>query len=367
MHSFYETFSAAQFLTDDAFVDHQLSPTPQSTAFWQTWLEEHPHRRQAWQQAADLLAAIQLGLDNYAQTSLSEETVRQLFIRIQRSNVQVKPEVLLYRPTWVHWVVAASIVLSLGVGIWWPTSHGSSPVGQPLVTLKKTGTEKINTTQTAQIIRLPDHSVVSLAPDSRLSYSSDFGQRNRTVYLSGEASFDVTKDARVPFFVHASEVVTKVIGTRFVVRAFASEDKVRVQVQSGQVSVYHDEPAKTAVNQRGVLVLPNQQVVFSRQIAQFNKMLVAVPRLITLPTRQKPSPTFVYADTPIVQVIQELKEAYGIEIRYNKEALIDCQLTSSMTNESFEQKIKIVCATVGATYELINGQVIINGGSCQYP
>ena len=363
----YETFSAAQFLTDDAFVDHQLSPTSQSTALWHTWLEEHPNRQQEWQKAVDLLAVIQLGLDDYRQTYLSEETIRQLFVRIQRSNAPVKPEASVYRLTWVQWVAAASVVLVLGIGIWWQMSHRPSPSGPSLVALKKTVNEKINTTQTRQIIRLPDSSVVLLTPNSRLSYGDDFGQRDRTVYLSGEASFDVTKDAQTPFFVHASEVVTKVIGTRFVVRAFAGEDKVRVQVQSGQVSVYHNEPTDPAVNQKGVLLLPNQQVVFNRQAAQFIKMLVAVPRLIIPSTRHKPSPTFIYTDTPIERVLQELKEAYGIEIRYNKEALADCQLTSSMTNESFEQKLKIVCATVGATYELIDGQVIINGGSCQYP
>ena len=84
-------------------------------------------------------------------------------------------------------------------------------------------------------------------------------------------------------------------------------------------------------------------------------------------TRRKQAPTFLYTDTPILQILQELKEAYGIEIHYNKEALANCQLTSSMAKESFEEKLNIICTAIGATYDTIDGQIIINGGDCQSP
>lgn len=367
----YETFSAADFLTDDFFVRHQLSPTPQSSQFWETWLGKHPNRQQEWQQAVDLLAAIQSGLDTYAQTYLPPETIRLLLLRIQHTNAQIdKPEAPGRRLGWIRWAAAASIILAMGIGIWWQNRHQESPYEQQLATLTKTVSENVNTTREIQTIRLPDQSVVSLAPESRLSYSADFGQQNRIVYLSGEATFAVTHNTAKPFLVHANEVVTKVLGTRFTVRAFAGENRVRVRVQSGQVSVYQNESAPSSTRPKGVMLLPNQQVVFNRETAQFDKMLVDDPIIIPIapsPTRPKKSPAFVYNDTPIPQVLQELKEAYGIEIRYNREALANCQLNSSMTNESFEQKLTIICATVGATYEIIDGQVIINGGNCQQP
>ncbi|MBD2756319.1 FecR family protein [Spirosoma validum] len=364
----YETFSAADFLTDDAFVNHQLRPTIQSTHFWENWFDQHPNRQREYQQAIDLVTAIRLGLDAYAQTQLPEETIHQLLVRIRETNTQIhKTVVPVRRVAWMWWAAAACVILALGIGIWQQISHQTSPYEQQLATLTKTVSEKINTTQQVQIIRLPDQSVISLTPESRVSYSADFGQQNRMVYLSGEATFAVTRDARKPFLVHANEVVTKVLGTRFTVRAFAKENRVRVQVQSGQVSVYHNESSPSTTRQKGVMLLPNQQVVFNRETAQFDKMLVEAPILVTSPIRPKKAPAFVYNDTPIPQVLQELKEAYGIEIRYNREALASCQLNSSMTNESFEQKLSIICATVGATYDIIDGQVIINGGNCQQP
>lgn len=363
----YETFTAADFLTDDLFVYHQLTPTAQSAHFWENWFKDHPDRQTEWQLAVDLLAAIRLGLDEYAQTYLPEDTIQQLLIRIQQTNAQLgKEKTPVRRVGWIGWVAAASVFLALGLGIWWQTTHRTSLYEQQLATLNQTFTEKVNTSQQLQTLRLPDQSVVSLAPDSRLTYGADFGQQKRIVYLSGEATFAVTSDSKRPFLVHANEVITKVVGTQFTVRAFATENRVQIRVQSGQVSVYRNGPANSLTRPKGVMLSPNQQVVFNRQTDQFDKMLVETPSLIPTLTRQKKTPAFVYNDTPIPQVLEELKAAYGIDIRYNKEVLTGCQLTSSMTNESFEQKINIICRTIGATYELIDGQVLISGGNCQH-
>lgn len=362
----YENFLTADFLTDDVFVTHQLEPTPQSIQFWDGWLARHPQQQNEYQQATDVVAAIRLGLTAYAQTEIPEETVRQLLMRIQLTNAQVRLVDSAPRSwAWMRWAAAATIFLTLGIGIWWQAMQRTSLYEQQLATLPDTFFEKINATPQTQTIRLPDRSVVSLAPESRISYSTIFGQQNRIVYLSGEATFSVTRNSGKPFLVYANEVVTKVVGTRFTVRAFARENRVQVQVQSGQVSVYRDEPMTTSVRQKGVMLLPNQQVVFNRETDQFDKMLVDGPNIIPGPSRQKKAPSFVYNDTPIPQVLQELKEAYGIDIRYDKEALANCQLNSSMATESFMQKLTIICATVGATYEIIDGQVIINGGNCQ--
>ena len=366
MEHAYENFSTADFLTDNAFVNHQLDPTAQSTQFWDNWQTQYPHRQVVYQQAIDLVGAIRLGLTSYAQTHIPEATVQQLLIRIQQTNALThNAKAPARRVGWMRWVAAASLLLALGIGIWQQTRPHSSPYEQQLAALPNTTIEKINASQQVQTIHLPDQSVVMLAPESRMSYPVSFGQQNRTVYLSGEATFAVTRNTGNPFLVHANEVVTKVLGTRFTVRAFDRESKVQVQVQSGQVSVYRNEPATSSVRQKGVMLLTNQQVVFNRETDQFDKLLVETPAIIPSPARKKATPSFVYNDTPITQVLQELKEAYGIDILYDKEALANCQLNSSMANESFEQKLMIVCATVGATYETIDGQVVINGGNCQ--
>lgn len=367
MHPAYDTFTLTDFLLDDAFVDHQLAPTDQSNRFWTDWLSTHPHRRDTWQQAEQLVRAIEQGLYDYAHTQLSDDTVQHLLSRIRQTNAQHTPvpEPVVRPLHRVRWLAAASVVLLLGTGWWWFT-RPVSIYNEQLATLNTAFTEYANTAGVAQKITLPDQSTVVLAPESRVSYPRTFGQKNRTVYLTGEATFAVTKNAEKPFLVYANELVTKVLGTRFVVRAYIGESSVHVQVQSGQVAVYRDKVVGTANKQHGVLLMPNQQVVFNRQSDQFIKQLVDLPQVVVRPPSRERSaaPAFTYTDAPIPQVIQDLQDAYSIDIRYNKEALANCQLTASLQNEPFASKLRIICATVGATYDMVDGQIVINGGSC---
>ncbi len=367
MYPAYDTFTVTDFLLDDAFVDHQLAPTEQSNQFWTDWLADHPHRRAIWQQAEQLVRAIEQGLYDYAHTQLSDDTVQHLLSRIRQTNVQhiPAPEPIIRPLRRVRWLAAASVALLLGAGLWWFT-RPVSIYNEQLATLDTAFTEYANTAGVTQKITLPDLSTVVLAPDSRVSYPRTFGQKNRTIYLTGEATFAVTKNADKPFLVYANELVTKVLGTRFLVRAYTGESSVHVQVQSGQVAVYRDKVVGTTNKQHGVLLMPNQQVVFNRQSDQFIKQLVDLPQVVVRPPSRERSaaPAFTYSDTPIPQVIQDLQDAYGIDIRYNKEALANCQLTASLQNEPFASKLRIICATVGATYDMVDGQIVINGGSC---
>lgn len=369
MHPAYDTFTLTDFLLDDAFVDHQLAPTDQSNQFWTDWLASNPHRRDIWQQAERLVRVIEEGLYDYAHTQLSDDTVQRLLTRIQQTNAQRNPGINpIIRPLrrQVQWLAAASVLIVCGLGLWRYT-RPVSPYTQQLAAQPDPVSEFVNDTKAIQQITLPDRSTVTLAPESRISYPRTFGQKNRTIYLSGEATFAVTKNAARPFLVYANELVTKVLGTRFVVRAYTGESSVHVQVQSGQVAVYRDNPAETANKQHGVLLLPNQQVVFNRQSDQFIKQIVDLPQIVVRPPSRErtATPAFTYTDTPIPQVIEDLQNAYGIDIRYNKDALAGCQLTASLVDEPFASKLRIVCATVGATYDLVDGQVIVNGGSCQ--
>lgn len=67
------------------------------------------------------------------------------------------------------------------------------------------------------VIKLPDGTKVWLNSGSRLIYPVTFSGDKREVYLEGEAYFDVTHDKAHPFYVHASKMDIKVLGTEFYV------------------------------------------------------------------------------------------------------------------------------------------------------
>ncbi|GAB3992596.1 FecR family protein [Spirosoma daeguense] len=371
MQDSYESFTAAQFVCDDMFLQHQLTPTAQSVQFWNQWLNQHPHRQAEWELAVKLLKAVQTGLSEYARTYLSEEAEARLLARILATN-HAEEETVTLRPLWqnarLYWSAAACILLLFGLGYWYlqPAHSPSSLYQQQSAHLEQASTERINTSPKPELVRLPDGSSVVLAPQSRLRYPADYNQQERSVFLLGEATFDVAKNPQKPFYVYAGQVVTKVLGTRFVVRSFDHDTQIVVKVQQGQVSVYKGQPiddiSTSEKTREGVLLLPNQQAIFSRETETFAKTLVETPQRID--TEQAAPISFVFDETPVIDVFATLEKAYGIDIVYDADMLARCQLTASLTEESLFQKLDVIVQSINASYTLVDGQVVINAKGC---
>ncbi|MFR7879348.1 MAG: FecR family protein, partial [Butyricimonas paravirosa] len=64
-------------------------------------------------------------------------------------------------------------------------------------------------------LKLSDGTNVYLNSASELKYPVRFDEKERRVYLSGEAYFEVTKDSNRPFYVITEEVQVRVYGTEF--------------------------------------------------------------------------------------------------------------------------------------------------------
>ncbi|RPE12671.1 DUF4974 domain-containing protein [Chitinophaga lutea] len=103
-------------------------------------------------------------------------------------------------------------------------------------------------------ITLPDGTGVWLNAGSSLRYPTAFTGHARNVELTGEAYFEIAKDASKPFFVRADNQLTiEVLGTRFNVQAYADDQRITTTLLQGAVNVRKDGQAK--------LLAPGQQAV----------------------------------------------------------------------------------------------------------
>ena len=93
-------------------------------------------------------------------------------------------------------------------------------------------------------ITLPDGSRVWLNASSSLRYPASFNGVARTVELTGEAYFEVAKQAGQPFVVRVEEMEVKVLGTHFNVMAYADEAVVKTTLLEGAVEVKKSGVAK---------------------------------------------------------------------------------------------------------------------------
>lgn len=90
--------------------------------------------------------------------------------------------------------------------------------------------------ETERIV-LPDGTSLWINSDSKVIYPSRFDSETRTIYIDGEIYADVTPNKHKPFIVSASDVLIRVHGTQFSVKAFAEMENVEVALISGSVTM----------------------------------------------------------------------------------------------------------------------------------
>jgi len=64
-------------------------------------------------------------------------------------------------------------------------------------------------------------------------------------------------------------------------------------------------------------------------------------------------------------VFSRLEKAYGVDIVYDEEALSSCYLNASLDSLSFHDKLRLISKGINATYEILDGHVIISGDGCR--
>ena len=151
-------------------------------------------------------------------------------------------------------------------------------------------------------ITLPDSTKVWLNRYASITYPKTFADDRRTVYISGEAYFEVTHDTSRPFTVDGKWLNVTVLGTKF--NFNSSEDKENtVSLLEGKIEV---TPGN---NKDGVVLSPGQKVQFNPQngrmsISQVNTALDAVwhNRLIR------------FHNATIAEIAADLEELYNVEI-----------------------------------------------------
>ncbi|MCF0062885.1 FecR family protein [Dyadobacter chenwenxiniae] len=356
----YDKYNLEDFLLDEDFRLWVTQHDQNASDFWTKIEGQYPEKKVVMQQARELLLTW-----NRNQSELSDDDLEIQVSRILASTGPRVTQPFQYRftTTWIS--VAASALLIMGIG--WGISHKMQKeqpasdykqyVSQVQVPMK----EVVNHTNQKMSVKLPDGSVVALSPASRISYAEAFRHnRKREVYLSGEAFFEVEKDALNPFFVYAHGLVTRVVGTSFLVKT--TDTNVEVLVRSGRVSVL---AMKDIDNQRSrnteLLLTPNQQAIFSTRDNLLSKSISSMPLELIKPETQS---GFVFMDQPIHKVFATLEKVYGIPIVYDSAVMEKCSLHVELSNEPFFTKLDIISQTIGASYRVSDGQVIVSSEGC---
>lgn len=259
-------------------------------------------------------------------------------------------------------VAAALMGIAMLVYLLVPGSDKAWSSEENISTIKSIDKARMIENKTHEIrdILLSDGSTVELHPGSSLSVDEYFNVKERSVVLSGRASFDVSKDASKPFYVFTGDLVTKVVGTSFTIDAYPEAKEIMVEVSSGAVSVYAHSSG--SVSGSGILIKPNQQAIYTKLDRRVSRSLVKNPRVVK-PIEDAGKIRFDGA--AVAEIFTTLEQMYGVEIEFDEQTFSACSMTTAISSGDLFEKIDVICEITGSHYSVEDTRIVISGEGCK--
>jgi ferric-dicitrate binding protein FerR (iron transport regulator) len=238
--------------------------------------------------------------------------------------------------------VAATLALLITIGFLWRN------------TASETEWEQFATTEGEKLLlTLPDSSQVWLNGSSTLRYATNFNVDNRTVYLEGEAFFDVKKAEGRRFTIFSGPAKTEVIGTSFNLRAYAGQP-VAVQVVSGRVAF---SPAN---RDDAVFLEPGEEAVLTETAEPAQKQEISDANF-----RAWQNNVLNFENISLAQIARQMEEQYGISIELADAALANCRYTAMFEDASLDDVLTTLSIIGDLSYQQQGNHYILSGPGCQ--
>ena len=195
------------------------------------------------------------------------------------------------------------------------------------------------------MVTLDDGSKVRLAPDSKLSIPTGFGQSLRAVKLAGAANFDVTKGEKSEFRVYAGDALVIAHGTAFSVRAYPEDSATTVVVSEGAVEVREGKIVRPLEAGSALFIAKGQ-----------------APRVASPVEREEAdgwrNGVLVVTNRTLRDVLPQLKRWYDLDVKVPDSSLLDRRVTLRASLDSTRQAIRGVERSTGLQFGY-QGQTMI--------
>lgn len=225
-------------------------------------------------------------------------------------------------------------------------------------------------------ISLPDGSQVWLNAGSKLDYNNNsFEKKTREVFLTGEAFFDVVKDAKHPFIVHTDNMQVKVLGTAFNVKAYPGEKQTETSLIRGLVEVtipsrpsekYILNPnEKLILNQEGTGVLYNNGRESIKAEPKLQENIVSINKVNYIPEKNIVLETawvenrLEFKSEKFIDIARKMERWFDVSISFSNKNIENRLLTGSFENETIEQALDALRMVEPFSYSIQDRKVMI--------
>lgn len=174
---------------------------------------------------------------------------------------------------------------------------------------------------------LPDGSTVWLNDGSKLRFPQQFNKKTRTVYLNGEAYFNIHHNSKKPFVVKTPEINIRVLGTKFNVMAYMDESTIETTVEEGKVLIER-------INEQGdtkkiVELGPDQQSVYNKNSGETYTNKVNTDEFTSWKDGK-----LILRNDPLEIAVKKLERWYNVDIKLIDPELAEYTYSATIIDES---------------------------------
>jgi transmembrane sensor len=154
-------------------------------------------------------------------------------------------------------------------------------------------------------LTLPDGSKVWLNAQSKLSFPTSFGKKERVVKLTGEAYFEVAHAANWPFKVVAEQQTVQVLGTKFNISAYPEDHQTVTTLATGSVRVFDERSYQ--------LLVPGQMAVKAEDRSGFAVTSADVDDVLAWRSGE-----LVFKDADVTELMRTIRRAFNVEFEIDE-------------------------------------------------
>lgn len=328
-------------------------------------------------------------LNKLSVSANSEEAYKKL--RPMAFNKSKKTKVRRFIPNWLKYAAVFVGVVSIGFGIYFNSPEKSTETTTPQITLRLNDgsihtvdetTETIivnadgnrisqqkrdeliytnnSVSQTVEYntlavpygktfkLLLSDGTHVILNAGSQLKFPVNFvPDENRTVFLDGEAYFDVATDTIRPFIVDAKDMEINVLGTQFNVTSYSEDQKTYAVLVEGKVAAHNKHIADNSK-----ILNPNEKVSYENN--ELHVEFVNVAKYIAWTQGE-----LIFVDDTFQVIVNKLERKFDVRIENHYPELSEINISAAFTTETLEEVLKTFQTYKDFNWTLKNGVVVI--------
>lgn len=314
------------------------SLTPEETQSLQEWLNASEENRKYFSDMQEVWIAAS---DETDDSSFNKDKAYQLFLKQTGVTPQQginKRKAFQLRP----WMYAAAMIIVVFICGTIAFQSGKSVIRNQLTQISIEAPYGSKTK-----LYLPDGTLVWLNAGSKMSYAQDFGINERTLNLTGEAYFEVTKNKHIPFKVHTEELDVKVLGTKFNFRNYKDDLEAKVCLLEGKVALNTRE--------KETILHPDQQALLDKKTGK-----LSVSGTKAAYSAEWTNDRLYFDEVLLSDIIKELERSYDVKITVADDTLNTIRFYGNFRKreQSIQEIMDVLSSTDKMTYTM-NGKNIV--------